>query len=213
MWNALAPSPERAVAAACGELDEADLRRSGLRTARELIELVSIGSEDDVLEIGCGVGRVGWALATHCRHWTGVDISPNMLTYAARLQGAGNIRLTQLQSTGLESFADNSFNIVYTTDMFEHLDEIDRWRYVREAFRVLRPGGRFYTDNKDLESEKGWASFEVNARLYGPLMRPPYIPTLSTAAELTAYAERADIERVHCYRQSPLVIIVAVKPT
>jgi len=200
------------VAAACGELDDEELQRSGMKTSQKLIELISIGSEDDVLEIGCGVGRVGRALAPLCRHWTGVDISPNMLGYAAaRLRGVSNIGLIQLQTVGLEPFSDNSFNIAYTTDMFEHLDQIDRWQYVREAFRVLRPGGRFYMDNIDLESEKGWASFATNVRLYAPLERPPYIPTLSTAAELTAYARRAGFEHVEVHHHPPLAIVIAVK--
>jgi ubiquinone/menaquinone biosynthesis C-methylase UbiE len=213
VWNALASSPEKAVAAACGELSEDQLQSSGMTTARELIELASIGSRDDVLEIGPGVGRVAWALAPQCRHWTGADISPNMLGYAAdRLKARSNVRLVQLPNVGLEPFSDKSFNIVYTTDMFEHLDEIDRWQYVREAFRVLEPGGRFYMDNIDLESDVGWARFAVNARLFAPLERPPYIPTLSTAAELTAYAKRAGFEQIQAHHRPPLVIVVAVKP-
>lgn len=213
VWNSLGSSPEGAVAAACGELDENQLRQSGTKTSQKLIELLSIGLEDDVLEIGCGVGRVGWALAPQCRHWTGADISPKMLEYAAgRLRGVTNTRLLQLPNVSLEPFADSSFNIAYTTDMFEHLDQIDRWQYVREAFRVLKPGGRLYMDNIDLESEKGWAGFATNVRLYTSLERPPYIPTLSTAAELTAYAKRAGFEQIAAHYHSPLVIVIAVKP-
>jgi ubiquinone/menaquinone biosynthesis C-methylase UbiE len=214
VWDALAPTLKQAAEAACGLQEEDELRRSGTKSARDLLELISIGPEDDVLELGCGLGRVGWALAPHCRHWTGADTSTNMLAYAAhRLQGVSNIRLVQLRSVGLEKFVNNSFNVVYSTDMFEHLDEIDRWLYVQEAFRVLRPGGRLYVDNIDLESEAGWASFVVNVGFYAPLERPPYIPTLSTAAELMAYAKRAGFEQIRSYHHSPLVIVIAIKPT
>lgn len=211
-WNALAYSPEQAAIAACGEPNEDELRRSGAKTAQSLVELAAIGPGDDVLEIGCGIGRVGLPLARRCRHWTGADISTNMLAYAGeRLRGLSNVRLVRLENVGLREFEDASFDVVYTTDMFEHLDEIDRWRYVQEAFRVLRPGGRFYMDNIDLESEAGWVSFANGARLYGPVERPPYMPRLSTSAELATYAARARFERVERHHLSPLAIVTAVK--
>jgi hypothetical protein len=43
--------------------------------------------------------------------------------------------------------------------MLAHLDEIDRWRYVQESFRVLRPGGRLFVDTIDIESNEGWGMF------------------------------------------------------
>ena len=69
-----------------------------------------------------------------------------------------------------------------------------------------------YMDNSDLESETGWASFATNVRLYTALERPPYIPTLSTAAELTANAKRAGFERIEAHCHPPLAIVIAVKP-
>lgn len=54
-----------------------------------------------MLEIGCGVGRIGLELALRCRFWTGVDISANMLAVASeRLSGLKNVRLTKLAAHG-----------------------------------------------------------------------------------------------------------------
>ena len=150
VWDALAASPLEARAAASGETTEAGPRRSAAAVEARLIELAGIGSEDDVLEIGCGVGRIGFALAPLCRSWTGADISPNMLNVAAgRLRSRDNVRLVHLRDCGLEELEDESFDVVYSTNVFAHLDEMDRWRYVQEAFRVLRPGGRLSIDNID----------------------------------------------------------------
>ncbi len=213
VWNALTPTPWQAAEAACGERDETRIRESGLKSFRELTELLLLTDQQDVLEIGCGIGRVGFALAPHCRSWTGADISAHMLAYASsRLGELNNVRLIRLQGVGLGEFRDNSFHVVYTTDMFEHLEEIDRWRYVEEAFRVLRPGGCLYIDNIDLESDGGWDSFIREGRLIQDQPRPPYLSRLSTAAELIVYVTRAGFERVASHRRPPLVVVTAAKP-
>ncbi len=46
--------------------------------------MLHIAEDDDVLEIGCGVGRVGVALAPCCDQWIGADISSQMLEHAKK---------------------------------------------------------------------------------------------------------------------------------
>lgn len=213
VWNALAASPDEAKAATCGAHQERVLRRTAEPVHRNLDELVGIRPQDDILEIGCGVGRIGLDLASRCRSWTGADISANMLAVAAeRLAGFSNVRLVQLQGVALREIADNSFDLLYSANVFPHLDEMDRWRYVQDAFRVLRPGGRIFVDNVDLESDAGWQSFERGARQAQDLERPPYYATFATAGEYTAYATRAGFEQVRCHQRPPLLILTATKP-
>jgi SAM-dependent methyltransferase len=212
VWDALAASPALAKRAACGHEDENALRRSAQVPVKNLIELVEVRPQDDILEFGCGVARIGLELAPRCRTWTGADLSSNMLATAAeRSRELHNIRLVKLQQVGLDELESDSFDLVYSTNMLPHLDQMDRWRYVKDAFRVLRPRGRLLIDSVDLESEEGWGAFLHGADAAQESERPPYLPTPSTAAELTTYALRAGFGQVQAHRRSPLVIVTAVK--
>jgi len=213
VWNTLSLTRCQASEAAAGVTDENSLLRSGEETVQSLMEVVSLRGEDETLEIGCGVGRVGLVLARHCGSWTGADISTNMLTHARkRLSALANVRLVHLSGIGLLEFADSSFDVVYSTNVFAHLDEVDRWRYVEEAFRVLRAGGRIYIDNTDLESDAGWAIFLTDFQQFQPRDRPPYRPRPSTASELITYLSRAGFGETRLHRRPPLVIATGVKP-
>lgn len=135
-----------------------------------------------------------------------------MVTFAAeRLRGIGNARFLQIEGGGLSEFADESFDVVYFTNMIPHLDELDRWRYVKDSFRVLRPGGRIYVDTIDIESDEGWSMFVADPAPDLESERPPYAPRFSTGAELRNYANRAGFVAVQLCRRPPLVVMSAVK--
>jgi len=123
VWDALASTPELAKRAATGHGDENSLRRSAKTPVRNLIELVGVRPEDDILEFGCGVARIGFELPPRCRSWTGADLSANMLSVAEqRLRGVANVRLVKLEHVGLDQFEDNCFDLVYSTNMLDHID-------------------------------------------------------------------------------------------
>ena len=214
VWDALSLCHSQASEAATGSTDEASLVMTGAKCVENLTELLSITNKDEILEIGCGVGRVGSILAVRCRSWTGADISSNMLKHAtARLTGLCNIKLVHLSGVGLVEIKDESFNVVYSTNVFTHLDELDRWRYIDEGYRVLRPGGRIYVDNVNLEGDAGWSLFLTDYVRSKREERPPYIPRPSTASELTTYLARAGFTAIGSHSIPPLVIAIGTKPT
>lgn len=192
--------------------DEEDLGPSTAQCLENLTGLAGVSRKDDVLEIGCGAGRIGIELAPLCRSWVGADISARMLARAfGRLGTVPNARLVQLSSVNLVPFKDKSFDVLYCTSVFGHLDEMDRWRYIEEAFRVLRPGGRLLIDNIDVESDAGWQAFLKQTSQYQDLERPPFMPRFSTAAELANYIGRAGFGGARLTRQRSIIVVTATK--
>ncbi len=99
------------------------------------------GAGRDVLEIGVGMGadHLEWA-KSQPRTLTGVDLTERAIEFTqARLALYGlNSELRVADAENLP-FADNSFDIVYSYGVLHHSP--DTARAIREAHRVLRPGG------------------------------------------------------------------------
>jgi len=196
VWDQVSQTPDAARIAVCGTDDASEWARSGEATAGDVRALAAVTAQDDVLEIGCGAGRVGRFLAQHCGRWTGGDVSPNMLHFAATaLADLPNVSTVQLNGYDLTGVADRSFDVVYCTGVFMHLDEWERYRYIVEARRVLRPGGRLYVDNFNLLEPEGWALFMEHFRM-DPSKRPANVSRHSTPAELEAYVTHAGFNDV-----------------
>ena len=205
VWNELSDTEERAKMHVAGIVEEDRLLTTAEETRKVLEDTVGATLNDQVLEIGCGVGRVGMVIAPYCKRWVGCDVSNNMLRYAAkRLTQYHNVNLIELSGFDLKPFVDASFDLVYCTVVFMHLEEWDRFNYVLEAYRVLRPGGRLYIDNFNLYSDEGWSVFEQH-RAIPPLERPPHISKSSTPQELETYLHRASFRSVMIQQQGPWV--------
>ncbi len=92
--------------------------------------------ERPVLDLGCGDGVFG-QLAGWPSDTTGIDFDEASLRVRARLcPGAVNLRA----DAGKLPLPDAAFATCVSNSVFEHLPELDAC--LREAHRVLRPGGR-----------------------------------------------------------------------
>lgn len=89
----------------------------------------------DVLEAGCGTGRILSRLAPHARSVTGADLSRGMLG-GSRARG---LPVVQADLTALP-FPDAAFDLVCSFKVLAHVPPIER--AVAELCRVTRPGGR-----------------------------------------------------------------------
>lgn len=195
VWNSVSGTLDLAKTAVAGYVDEDEFQRTSEATVLTLQRTTGLKPTDVVLEIGAGVGRVGPSIAPLCRKWIATDVSEQMLMFAReRNSGFDNIEYVPLSGWDLEPIEDSSVDLVYCTVVFMHLDEWERYNYVREAFRVLRPGGRVYVDNYNLLSTPGWDFFSGVIQVHHPLNRPPNVSRSSTPEELQTYLERAGFE-------------------
>jgi SAM-dependent methyltransferase len=94
-----------------------------------------------LLDIGCG----GAWLGRHFSDYTGIDSSPDAVRAAAAL----GLSVVEGDVSGALPFADQSFDSVVMKDLLEHVS--DPVRTVREARRVLRPGGRLFASSPDAQ--------------------------------------------------------------
>lgn len=132
---------------------------------RKVLEIHPPLATDRVVDLGCGWGTFGFALADRVGEVVGVDFSRKSIEIcerglaewqAARQPDdaergpsdrdatAPNLRFVCADAgdTGLRGA---SFDLVIAADLFEHLYPDDSVRVAREAYRLLVPGGRFAT--------------------------------------------------------------------
>lgn len=135
------------LAAATGEI-VAWLAREGL-----------LGPDRDVLDLGCGIGRVAAALAPRCRSVLGLDASPGMVAEARRRHGAApNLRFATTPGTDLSALGAASFDLVLAVDSFPYVVQAGPAvadRHLSDAARALRPGGAFAILNLSYRGDIG----------------------------------------------------------
>lgn len=104
------------------------------------------------LDVGCGEGRLARDLTVLGHDVAAVDASPTML--AAAREAAPDMELHLADAAELP-LADASFELVVAFMSFQDVDDLDG--AIREAARVLAPGGRFcLAIVHPLNSAGGW---------------------------------------------------------
>jgi SAM-dependent methyltransferase len=95
-----------------------------------------------ILDVGVGGGRTVPALRAISRNYVGVDYTPEMVAVAAARFPDVDIRHGDARD--LSDFRDGSFALVFfSANGIDAVSHDDRRLVLREAHRVLRPGGVF----------------------------------------------------------------------
>ena len=113
------------------------LLQSGVRQ-RQLRRFLALGPGDLVIDLGCGSGRSMLWNAPSGAAFTGADVSP---FFAEEARRSADLTLADLRQL---PFRDAAFTKAYALDVLEHLSPESLDGMLREAARVLQPGGRLF---------------------------------------------------------------------
>ena len=124
------------------------------------------------LEIGCGPARLIRPLSDVFAEVHGVDVSDRMIELAKRnLAGVRNAYVRANSGADLSAIGDASMDFIYSYAVFQHIPSRDVvMQYLREAIRVLKPGGILTCQINGLPDEAPEFSTWDGARLPAPAL-------------------------------------------
>lgn len=112
---------------------------------RTLLDQAALERHHRVLDLGCGTGSLAVLVKRLYPTVTVIALDPDARALARARAKAGRASVDIRFDRGFADalpYPDDSFDRILSSMMFHHLDEGDRRSMLREARRVLRPGGR-----------------------------------------------------------------------
>jgi len=125
--------------ASSGDGYELQMGRWSRRLAGPFLDFVGTAADERVLDVGCGTGRLAFALAGRCQveQLHGIDFSPAYIEHARRSNEDPKITFQVADACALE-FPDHSFDRVLALLVLHFVPRADQ--AIAEMRRVARPG-------------------------------------------------------------------------
>lgn len=146
-----------------GSTSIVDYLEGGKRFVKTTMSLLSIKSSCNILDIGSGVGRHTLPLVNYldsASSYEGIEVIEDAVKWCNNhitnrypnfkfqhldiYNGAYNPRGKILPEEFVFPFEDNSFDIVMALSVFTHMTPDSVQNYLKESYRVLKPGGKAY---------------------------------------------------------------------
>jgi SAM-dependent methyltransferase len=136
---------------------EGDFVATGDEFLGHLVELAGLRPDNDILDVGCGIGRMARPLAGYLTtgRYAGFDVNEMAIRWCRERYPASfrfdvaDLHNARYHPSGRQAareyrfpYDDAGFDVVLMASVVTHLLEPEADRYLAEARRVLRPGGR-----------------------------------------------------------------------
>jgi SAM-dependent methyltransferase len=124
----------------------------------------AVTKETELLDIGCGIGRLIVALAPEIRIATGIDVSAEMVKVARRRCAPySNVTVIKGDGLGLGPLRNEAFDLAIAVDSFPYLRQSGyalAERFFAESARILKPDGQLvilnysYSEDDDADARE-----------------------------------------------------------
>jgi SAM-dependent methyltransferase len=133
---------------------------------RQVLVDAGLRDSDYLIDVGCGSGRLSHTLTVE--RYLGTDVVPDLLAYARSLCPNPAWRFALVNDISIPE-ADGAADMVCLFSIFTHLLHEDSYRYLLEAYRVLKPGGKVVFSFLEFRVYCTWTVFAgmVDARTQG----------------------------------------------
>jgi cyclopropane fatty-acyl-phospholipid synthase-like methyltransferase len=142
-----------------------------------------------VLDAGTGIGGSAiWLAATYGVHVVGVSLSAVQVgraTKFARKRGLNGLTAFEQHDFTAMTYPDESFDVVWAQESVCHVPLEGKQAFLREAYRVLKPGGQLLMEDWFRRSRP---YSEANERLLKEFMTGWAIDDLATGEEILQWA-------------------------
>lgn len=117
-----------------------------------LQELIAQNIPDNVIELGCGVGRWSWFFADQEKKisYLGIDFSSSLIAQAQKLAEANGFDTPAFQVMSVTEIEDEKllvappFDLIMISGLMIYLNDVDCYALLQNAARLCAPGGRIY---------------------------------------------------------------------
>jgi ubiquinone/menaquinone biosynthesis C-methylase UbiE len=162
------------------------------RVLRETLIHHGVQPHDYIIDVGCGSGRLAKPLAEYLAgNYLGIDVVPELLDYARTIVGRPDWRF-QLASGLTIPEQDAKANFVCFFSVFTHLLHEESFVYLREAKRVLKPGGKIVLSFLDFRIDAHWRFFQGHVDEIGNGSQP--LNVFISADMLREWARHLNLE-------------------